>query len=126
MSEVKFSKEHEWIILEGDVATIGITQHATEMLGDIVFAELPEKGSNVEKDGTAGVVESTKAASDVYTPVRGEVVGINQAIVDDPAKINEDPEGAAWFFKLKMKDISELDTLMNKEEYDKFAKESSN
>ena len=71
MSEVKFSKEHEWITLEGDVATIGITKHATEMLGDIVFAELPEKGSNVEKDGTAGVVESTKAASDVYTPVSG-------------------------------------------------------
>ena len=125
MSEVKFSKEHEWISLEGDVATIGITQHATEMLGDIVFAELPEKGSNVEKDGTAGVVESTKAASDVYTPVSGEVVDINQAIVDDPAKINEDPENTAWFFKLKMKDISELDSLMNKEEYDKFAKESS-
>ena len=125
MSEVKFSKEHEWITLEGDVATIGITQHATEMLGDIVFAELPEKGSNVEKDGTAGVVESTKAASDVYTPVSGEVVDINQAIVDDPAKINEDPENTAWFFKLKMKDISELDNLINKEEYDKFAKESS-
>ena len=125
MSDVKFSKEHEWITLEGDVATIGITQHATEMLGDIVFAELPEKGSNVEKDGTAGVVESTKAASDVYTPVSGEVVDINQAIVDDPAKKNEDPEGTAWFFKLKMKDISELDSLMNKEEYDKFAKESS-
>ena len=94
------------------------------MLGDIVFAELPEKGSSVEKDGTAGVVESTKAASDVYTPVSGEVVDTNQAIVDDPAKINEDPEGAAWFFKLKMKNISEMDTLMNKDEYDKFAKES--
>ena len=118
-------RDSEWITLEGDVATIGITQHATEMLGDIVFAELPEKGSNVEKDGTAGVVESTKAASDVYTPVSGEVVDINQVIVDDPAKINEDPEGTAWFFKLKMKDISELDSLMNKEEYDKFAKESS-
>ena len=126
MSEVKFSKEHEWITLEGDVATIGITQHATEMLGDIVFAELPEKGSNVEKDGTAGVVESTKAASDVYTPVSGEVVDINQAIADDPAKINEDPEGSAWFFKLKIRDISELNSLMNREEYDKFAKESSN
>ena len=125
MSEVKFSKEHEWITLEGDVATIGITQHATEMLGDIVFAELPERGSNVEKDGTAGVVESTKAASDVYTPVSGEVVDINQAIIDDPAKINEDPESTAWFFKLKMRDTSELDSLMNKEEYDKFAKESS-
>ena len=125
MSEVKFSKEHEWIKLEGEVAIIGITKHATEMLGDIVFAELPEKGSNVEKDGTAGVVESTKAASDVYTPVSGEVVETNQMIVDDPAKINEDPEGAAWFFKLKVKDLSELDTLMNKEEYEKFAKETS-
>ena len=93
--------------------------------GDIVFAELPEKGSNVEKDGTAGVVESTKAASDVYTPVSGEVVEINQSIVDDPSKINADPEGEAWFFKLKLKDKSELDTLMNKEEYDKFAKETS-
>ena len=126
MSEVKFSKEHEWITLEGDVATIGITKHATEMLGDIVFAELPEKGSNVEKDGTAGVVESTKAASDVYTPVSGEVVENNQAIVDDPGKINSDPENEAWFFKLKIKDKAELDTLMNKEEYDKFAKESGN
>ena len=124
MSDVKYSKEHEWIKLEGEVATIGITKHATEMLGDIVFAELPEKGSSVEKDGTAGVVESTKAASDVYTPVSGEVIDTNQVIVDDPAKINEDPEGAAWFFKLKMKDTSEMDTLMSKEEYDKFAKES--
>jgi len=124
MSEVKFSKEHEWIKLEGEVATIGITKHATEMLGDIVFAELPKKGSSVEKDGIAGVVESTKAASDIYTPVSGEVVDINQMIVDDPAKINEDPEGGAWFFKLKMKDMSEMDSLMNKEEYDKFAKES--
>ena len=126
MSEVKFSKEHEWITLEGDVATIGITQHATEMLGDIVFAELPEKGSNVEKDGTAGVVESTKAASDVYTPISGEVTENNQSIVDDPAKINSDPENDAWFFKLKIKDISEIDSLMNKEEYEKFSKESSN
>ena len=125
MSDTKFSKEHEWITVDGEVATIGITKHATEMLGDIVFAELPEKGSNVEKDGTAGVVESTKAASDVYTPVSGEVVEINQSIVDDPSKINTDPEGEAWFFKLKLKDKSELDALMNKEEYDKFAKETS-
>ena len=125
MSEVKYSKEHEWIKLDEDTATIGITKHATEMLGDIVFAELPEKGSNVEKDGTAGVVESTKAASDVYTPVSGEVVDTNQAIVDDPSKINEDPENTAWFFKLKIKDKSEMDSLMNKDEYDKFAKESS-
>ena len=126
MSEVKYSKEHEWIKLEGEVATIGITKHATEMLGDIVFAELPQKGSNVEKDGIAGVVESTKAASDIYTPVSGEVVDTNQMIVDDPAKINEDPEGAAWFFKLKMKDMSEMESLMNKDEYDKFAKENAN
>ena len=125
MSDLKFSKEHEWVKLEDDVATIGITSHATEMLGDIVFTELPEKGSKVEKDGTAGVVESTKAASDVYTPVSGEIIDINQTIVDDPSKINEDPEGTAWFFKLKLKDKSEMDSLMNKEEYDKFAKESS-
>ena len=125
MSNIKYSKEHEWIKLEGDLATIGITKHATEMLGDIVFTELPEKGSNVEKDGTAGVVESTKAASDVYTPVSGEVIDINQTIVDDPSKINEDPEGDAWFFKLKLKDKSEMESLMNREEYDKFAKESS-
>ena len=125
MSEVKYSKEHEWIKLDGEEATIGITKHATEMLGDIVFAELPEKGSNVDKDGTAGVVESTKAASDVYTPVSGEVIDTNQMIVDDPSKINEDPEESAWFFKLKIKDPSEIDTLMNKDDYDKFAKETS-
>ena len=125
MSDIKYSKEHEWIKLEGDIATIGITKHATEMLGDIVFTELPEKGISVEKDGTAGVVESTKAASDVYTPISGEVVDINQAIVDDPSKINQDPESSAWFFKLKVKDKSEMESLMNKEDYDKFAKESS-
>ena len=125
MSEVKYSKEHEWIKLDGEEATIGITKHATEMLGDIVFAELPEKGSNVDKDGTAGVVESTKAASDVYTPVSGEVIDTNQMIVDDPSKINEDPEESAWFFKLKIKDKSEMDSLMNQGEYEKFAKETS-
>ena len=125
MSEVKYSKEHEWIKLDGEEATIGITKHATEMLGDIVFAELPEKGSNVDKDGTAGVVESTKAASEFYTPVSGEVIDTNQMIVDDPSKINEDPEESAWFFKLKIKDKSEMDSLMSKEEYEKFAKETS-
>ena len=125
MSGIKFSKEHEWITVDGNIATIGITKHATEMLGDIVFAELPEKGSNVNKDGTAGVVESTKAASDVYTPISGEVVDTNQSIVDDPSKINSDPEGSAWFFKLKIKDQSEMNNLMNRDEYDKFAKESS-
>jgi len=124
MNDVKFSKEHEWLKVDGDVATIGITKHATEMLGDIVFVELPDIGSNVKKDGNAGVVESTKAASDVYTPISGEVVENNQAIVDDPGKINIDPENEAWFFKLKINDKSELETLMNKEEYDKFATES--
>ncbi len=124
MSEVKFSKEHEWIKLEGEIATIGITNHASEMLGDIVFVELPEKGSSVVKDGVAGVVESTKAASDVYTPVSGEVVENNQKIVDDPGTINADPENQGWFFKLKIKDKSEMDSLMDKEKYDKFIKES--
>ena len=124
MSEVKYSKEHEWIKLDGDTAIIGITQHATEMLGDIVFVELPEIGSSVVKDGNAGVVESTKAASDIYTPVSGEIIENNQSIVDDPAKVNNDPENEAWFFKLKITDKSEMDSLMNKEEYEKFSKES--
>ena len=126
MSEVKFSKEHEWIKLDGDTATIGITQHATEMLGDIVFVELPEIGSSVAKDGNAGVVESTKAASDIYTPVSGKIIENNQSIVDDPSKINADPENEAWFFKLKITNKSEMDSLMNKEEYEKFSKESGN
>ena len=126
MSEVKFSKEHEWIKLDGDIATIGITQHATEMLGDIVFVELPEIGSSVAKNGNAGVVESTKAASDIYTPVSGEIIENNQSIIDDPAKVNTDPENEAWFFKLKITNKSEMDSLMNKEEYEKFSKESGN
>ena len=126
MSEVKFSKEHEWIKLEVEVATIGITKHATEMLGDIVFAELPEKGSDVEKDGTAGVVESTKAASDVYTPVSGEIIETNQPIVDDPSNVNKDPENNGWFFKIKNKNKSELDALMNQTDYEKFVKDNPN
>ena len=124
MSEVKYSKEHEWIKLDGDTAIIGITQHATEMLGDIVFVELPEIGTTVVKDANAGVVESTKAASDIYTPVSGEIIENNQSIVDDPAKVNADPENEAWFFKLKITDKSEMDSLMNKDEYEKFSKES--
>jgi len=126
MSEVKFSKEHERIKLEGDTATIGITKHAAEMLGDIVFVELPENGSTVEINGNAGVVESTKAASDIYSPVSGQIIECNQSIVDDPSKINSDPENQAWFFKLKIKDRSEINSLMNKEDYDKFAKENNN
>ncbi len=126
MSNKKFSKQHEWVSAEGDVATIGITKHATEMLGDIVFVELPNKGNNIEKEDQVGVVESTKAANDVYTPISGEVVERNQSIVDDPSKINSDPENEGWFFKLKIKDKSEIDILMNKEEYEKFAKENNN
>jgi glycine cleavage system H protein len=126
MSNKKFSKQHEWVSAEGDVATIGITKYATEMLGDIVFVELPKIGNNIEKEDQIGVVESTKAANDVYTPISGEVVERNQSIVDDPSKINSDPENEGWFFKLKIKDKSEIDILMNKEEYEKFAKESSN
>jgi len=126
MSEKKFSKQHEWISVEEDIATVGVTKHATEMLGDIVFVELPEKGKNVDKEGQAGIVESTKAASDIYSPVTGEITETNQSIVDDPAAINKDPEGAAWFFKIKIKNKSELNELMNKKDYDKFTKENSN
>ena len=122
----KFSKKHEWVSLEGDVATVGITKHATELLGDIVFAEVPEPGKTVEKEGQAAVVESTKAASDVYSPITGQITEGNKAIVDDPSSINSDPEGASWFFKLKIKDKKEFDTLMSKEEYDKFCKENPN
>ena len=126
MSDVKFSKEHEWIKLDDDTATIGITKHATEMLGDIVFVELPEKGTSVEKDGNAGVVESTKAASDVYTPVSGEIMETNQPIVDDPSNVNQDPENNGWFFKIKIKDKSELDSLMSQTDYEKFVKDNPN
>ena len=126
MSEKKFSKQHEWISVEGDIATVGITKHASEMLGDVVFVELPEKGKMIEKDGQAGVVESTKAANDIYSPIAGEIVENNQSIVDDPAAVNKDPEGNAWFFKIKVKNKSEVDTLMNKVDYEKFAKKNPN
>ncbi len=124
MSEKKFSKKHEWVSLEGDIATIGITKHATEMLGDIVFVEVPDAGKSIDKEGQAAVVESTKAASDVYSPISGEVTEGNKAIADDPSSVNADPEGTSWFFKLKIKDKSELDSLMSKDEYDKFCKEN--
>ena len=126
MNEKKFSKKHEWVSLEGDIATVGITKHATEMLGDIVFVEVPEAGKSIEKDGQAAVVESTKAASDVYSPISGEVTEGNKTIVDDPGSVNGDPEGASWFFKLKIKDKGELESLMSKDEYDKFCKENPN
>ncbi len=126
MSEKKYSKQHEWISIEGDIATVGITKHAAEMLGDVVFVELPEKGKSIEKEGQAGVVESTKAASDIYTPITGEITETNQSIVDDPSTVNKDPESSAWFFKIKIKNKSELETLMNKADYDKFTKENPN
>ena len=126
MSEKKFSKQHEWASVDGEVATIGITKHASEMLGDVVFVELPEKGKNIEKDGQAGVVESTKAASDIYSPIAGEVIETNQSIIDEAAAVNKDPEGNAWFFKIKVKNKSEIDTLMNKTDYEKFTKENPN
>jgi glycine cleavage system H protein len=124
MSEKKFSKKHEWVELNGDIATVGITKHATEMLGDIVFVEVPESGKLVDKEGQAAVVESTKAASDVYSPISGEITEGNKSIVDKPESVNLDPEGISWFFKIKIKDKSELESLMSKKEYDKFVSEN--
>ena len=124
MSEKKFSKKHEWVSVEGDIATVGITKHATELLGDIVFVEVPEPGKAVEKDSQTAVVESTKAASDVYSPISGEIVEGNKSIVDDPVSVNTDPEGGSWFFKLKIKDKSELDSLMSQADYEKFVAEN--
>ena len=124
MNEKKFSKKHEWVSVDGDVATVGITKHATEMLGDIVFVEVPETGKIIEQNNQAAVVESTKAASDVYSPISGDVTEGNKAIVDDPSIVNSDPEGASWFFKIKIKNISELDSLMIKSDYDKFVAEN--
>ena len=124
MSEKKFSKKHEWVETNGDIATVGITVHATEMLGDIVFVEVPEIGKTVDKDGQAAVVESTKAASDVYSPISGEIIEGNKSIVEKPESVNSDPEGTSWFFKIKIKDKSELDLLMSKTEYDKFVAEN--
>ena len=108
------------------MATVGITKHATELLGDIVFVEVPDAGKSVEKEGQAAVVESTKAASDVYSPVSGEVVEGNKAIVDDPSSVNTDPEGSSWFFKLKIQNKDDFESLMTKDEYEKFCKENPN
>ena len=124
MSEVKYSKKHEWVSIDGDVGTVGITKHATEQLGDIVFAEVPDAGKALTSGGEAAVVESVKAASDVYTPVTGEVVEGNAAIVAEPALINQDPEGKGWFFKIKITSPDELATLMSKTDYDKFVEEN--
>ena len=121
MAEKKYSKKHEWVELDGDTATIGITKHATEQLGDIVFTEVPDKGKTFEAGGEAAVVESVKAASDVYSPIAGEVTESNEAIVSDPSLVNKDPEGNGWFFKIKVSSPEQLNELMNKEDYDKFA-----
>ena len=117
-----FTKEHEWVRVEGDVATVGISDHAQEALGDIVFADVPEAGRTVAKGDEAAVVESVKAASDVYAPVGGEVVDCNSALADDPSLINRDPEGEGWFFKLKLSDPSELDGLMSEADYREWVK----
>ena len=112
-----FTKEHEWIRVEGDTATIGISGHAQEQLGDVVFAEVPEAGRRVSKGQEAAVVESVKAASDVYAPVSGEVIEGNQAVADDPSLVNSDPEGDGWFFKLKLDNAGELEGLMDENAY---------
>lgn len=112
-----FTREHEWIRVDGDTATVGISDHAQQALGDIVFAEVPEAGRQVKKGDEAAVVESVKAASDVYAPVSGEVSEGNPAIADDPAIINRDPEGDGWFFKIDLADKSELDGLMSEADY---------
>ena len=124
MADVKYSKKHEWVLVEGDIGTVGITKHATEQLGDIVFAEIPDLGKNITSGSEAAVVESVKAASDVYTPVSGEVTEGNAAIVTDPSLINKDPEGQGWFFKVKLSNPSELSSLMNKADYDKYVTEN--
>lgn len=115
-----FTEDHEWIDVDGDSATVGITDYAQEQLGDIVFAEVPATGTDLKKGGDAAVVESVKAASDVYAPVSGTVTEGNDALEDDPALINGDPEGAGWFFKLTLSDPSELDGLMDAAAYKAF------
>ncbi|MEJ7934008.1 glycine cleavage system protein GcvH [Sphingobium sp. AN558] len=115
-----FTDEHEWIDVEGEIATVGITDYAQEQLGDIVFVELPAEGANFDKGDDAAVVESVKAASDVYAPISGEVVEANGALEDEPALVNSDPEEDGWFFKLRIADPSELEGLMTEAAYKKF------
>jgi glycine cleavage system H protein len=115
-----YTSEHEWISVDGDVGTVGITKFAAEKLGDVVFVELPDVGKSVKKEADMAVVESVKAASDVYAPVTGEVTAANAAIVDEPAKVNEDPEGGGWFVKIKLADKGQLTGLMDKAAYEAF------
>lgn len=113
----KFTHEHEWLRLDGDIATIGITAHAVEQLGDLVFVELPNVGASLEKGKAAAVVESVKAASDVYAPVDGEVIEINDAIVADPTIVGSDPEGKGWLYRIRVADVSALDGLIDETAY---------
>lgn len=122
MSEVRFTDQHEWVRLDGDEATIGITKYAADQLGDVVFVELPAQGRKVGAGGEAAVVESVKAASEVYAPISGEVTGSNAALTDDPAKVNADPQGDGWFFKLKIADKAEFTKLMTDAQYTEFLK----
>ncbi|MEM9277312.1 MAG: glycine cleavage system protein GcvH [Pseudomonadota bacterium] len=116
---VKYTEDHEWVSVEGDIATFGITDHAQEQLGELVFIELPEAGTELKKGGEAAVVESVKAASDVYAPVSGEVIETNSGLDSEPTKVNEDPEGSGWMIKIKLSDVSELDGMLDKEAYSK-------
>ena len=114
---LKFTEDHEWLRIEGDTATVGITKYATEQLGDIVFVELPETGAEFSKGDAAGVVESVKAASDVFMPLDGTITEVNESIADEPAKVNADPQGEAWFFKMTLKNPSDADALMDEAAY---------
>jgi glycine cleavage system H protein len=122
MSETRYTDQHEWVRVEGDEATVGITKYAAEQLGDVVFVEVPETGRNLAQGGDAAVVESVKAASEVYAPISGEVTSANDDLANDPAKVNADPEGEGWFFKLKMADKSQLEKLMTAAQYSEFVK----
>lgn len=120
MSTIKYTKDHEWIRVDGDVGTVGITDYAQEQLGDVVFVELPDIGKTITKGGDAAVVESVKAASEIYAPADGEVVETNEALVGEPGLVNSDPAGKGWFLKLKLSDPSQLDALMDEEGYKGF------
>jgi glycine cleavage system H protein len=122
MADLRFTKDHEWVRLDGDVATIGITAFAQDQLGDVVFVELPSVGKKVEQGKDAAVVESVKAASEVYAPLDGEVTEINDALTGDPALVNADPTGAAWFFKMRVTNKAQLDGLLDQAGYDSYVK----
>ncbi|MFA5539261.1 MAG: glycine cleavage system protein GcvH [Gemmobacter sp.] len=114
---MKYTEEHEWLRVEGDLVVVGITAHAAEQLGDVVFVELPEPGTQVARGDEAVVIESVKAASDILAPLDGEIVAVNDAVPDTPGMVNEDPTGAAWFFKMKVDDLSVLDGFMTEDQY---------